>query len=53
MAKPEPPINKEKKPYSPPELIIHGTIEELTQKTGGHGGPDGGNPLFQPVRTHL
>jgi hypothetical protein len=26
--------NKAKKPYATPELIIHGAVEKLTEKTG-------------------
>jgi hypothetical protein len=28
------PKNVPKKPYSPPHLIVHGTVRELTQKVG-------------------
>ena len=31
-----------KKPYSPPHLIVHGTVRELTKKVGVIGGPDSG-----------
>jgi coenzyme PQQ synthesis protein D (PqqD) len=31
-----------KKPYSPPKLITHGTVDELTKANGAHGQLDGG-----------
>lgn len=31
-----------KKPYSPPQLTVHGTVRDLTQKTGAFGKLDGG-----------
>ncbi|MFZ0415534.1 MAG: lasso RiPP family leader peptide-containing protein [Candidatus Acidiferrales bacterium] len=34
-----------KKPYQTPALKIHGTVRELTQKTGSTGTPDGGSFL--------
>jgi len=37
-AKPE-----SKKPYSSPELIVYGTVRELTQKAGFAGHSDGGS----------
>lgn len=33
-----------KKPYSPPKLTIHGTVEELTRKVGTSGQSDHGVP---------
>jgi len=33
-----------RKPYAPPELIVHGTIQDLTQATAGSGGDN--NPGF-------
>lgn len=33
-----------KKPYSPPKLTIHGTVEELTKKVGTSGQSDRGVP---------
>jgi hypothetical protein len=29
-----------KKPYSPPVLTVYGTVREITQHVGRHGGPD-------------
>lgn len=29
-----------KKPYSPPLLLIYGTVQELTKKVGNHGSRD-------------
>ena len=40
-----------KKPYSPPKLTIHGTVEELTKKVGTSGQRDGGVP--PNFKTHL
>lgn len=37
----KPPV---KKPYSPPKLTIHGTVEELTKKVGTSGQSDHGVP---------
>ena len=31
-----------KKPYSPPKLTTHGTVDELTKANGAHGQLDGG-----------
>jgi hypothetical protein len=31
-----------RKKYSPPKLTKYGTVQELTQKIGSHGRPDGG-----------
>jgi hypothetical protein len=45
MAKPEPVI---KKPYSTPEMTVHGTIEELTKRGGPKGNPDHGSPPSPP-----
>lgn len=42
----EPPAMRElsvKKPYSTPELIIHGAVERITEENKGHGSQDGGN----------
>jgi len=37
-----------KKTYSTPSLTVYGTVRELTQKKGIHGGGDGGGfPKFR------
>ena len=45
--KPEP-----KKPYSPPQLTVYGTVRELTQKVGQSGSSDGGPP-HSANKTHI
>ncbi len=30
-----------KKPYSPPELIVHGAVEKITEENKGSGSTDG------------
>jgi hypothetical protein len=34
-----------KKPYSTPELIVHGAVEKITEENKGRGQQDGGGPL--------
>jgi hypothetical protein len=41
-----------KKPYSSPQLIVYGTVRELTQMVGASGMPDGGGG-HQPHKTHI
>ena len=40
-----------KKPYNPPILIVHGTVKDLTQRTGTVGHRDGGRRYR--IRTHI
>jgi hypothetical protein len=49
MDKASKPITK--KPYSPPHLIVHGTVRELTQKVGIRPPNDGG--VRPRVRTNV
>ena len=35
-----------KKPYSPPQVVVHGTVAELTLKLGSN--PDQGGGSFPP-----
>jgi len=52
MAKPVIPVAKEpKKPYSPPLLLVYGTVRDLTQSQGRNGSRDGGRG--QTNRTHF
>jgi hypothetical protein len=41
----------DKKPYTPPRLIVHGTIRDLTQKVGPRRTADGGR--FPANRTSV
>jgi len=50
MVKPVKP--EAKKPYSPPQLIVYGTVRELTQMVGSSGMLDGGGG-HGPKRTHI
>ena len=36
-----------RKPYSSPELIVYGTVEDLTRNVGVMGNADGGGPPNQ------
>jgi hypothetical protein len=36
-----------KKPYSTPELIVHGAVERITEESKGHGSNDG--TVMQPT----
>ena len=40
-----------KKPYSPPKLTTHGTVEEMTKANGNRGQRDGG--IRTTPRTHI
>jgi hypothetical protein len=40
-----------KKPYTPPELVVYGTVRELTQKVGFTRATDGGK--FPRYRTSV
>ena len=37
--------NEPKKPYSPPMVIVYGTVRDLTQKVGAHGKTDAGTRI--------
>ena len=53
MAKPVTPDTKEpKKPYSPPLLLVYGTVRDLTQAQGRNGSRDRGG-TGQRMRTHI
>jgi hypothetical protein len=41
-----------KKPYSPPELTVYGTVQDLTRSTGASGQPDGGHHLGATRTSH-
>lgn len=45
------PEHTNKKPYSPPEVKVYGTVQELTEKKGLRGAKDGGT--FPRTRTNL
>ena len=36
----------EKKSYSKPELIVHGTVEKITEEQKGTGRQDGGSGIY-------
>jgi|HubBroStandDraft_6_1064221.scaffolds.fasta_scaffold4128372_1 hypothetical protein len=40
-----------KKPYSPPQVTIYGTVQELTKKVGNTGSTDHGT-IFHQTKTH-
>jgi hypothetical protein len=53
MAKPVIPVIKEpKKPYSPPLLLVYGTVRDLTQAQGRNGKLDRGG-RGQNIKTHF
>jgi hypothetical protein len=41
-----------KKSYSPPELIVYGTVVELTKAVGTHGNSDSGR-IIGHTKTHV
>ena len=52
MGKPVNMVAKEpKKPYTPPLLLVYGTVRDLTQTQGRQGALDGARP--QRTRTHI
>ncbi|MHB8485779.1 MAG: lasso peptide [Candidatus Acidiferrales bacterium] len=44
-------VDVSKKRYKTPILIVHGTVRDLTQRTGHRGTRDGGRRFR--IRTHL
>ena len=47
LLKLEPPQDSEKKPYAPPRLIVHGSVENVTAGTAGQV-TDGEASMFVP-----
>jgi hypothetical protein len=43
--------NAPKKPYSPPDLKVYGTVQQLTKRIGTVGNPDGGHGIGA-TKTH-
>ena len=48
---PKPTKNASKKPYSPPELEVYGTVQELTKRVGNSGNVDGSH-IISHTKTH-
>jgi hypothetical protein len=39
------PIEKTKKDYSSPKLVVYGSLSDLTRGVGSHGNDDGGSGM--------